>query len=144
MNLYEQMISLGYHLIAGTLGGFLFSFLSLCSVSFTSFFKSLLYVFFSMFSTVVFYYGLYCINVGMTHFYLMVVFMWGIYLYYHFFYELLLPLFYYIKKVLRPLKKKLGFAKRKFYVIIKQQREKRRRLRLKNEQLKKKRKNEKV
>ena len=41
-------------------------------------------------------------------------------------------------------KKKLGFAKKKFYVIIKQQREKRRRLKLKNEQLKKKRKNEKV
>lgn len=144
MNLYEQMISLGYHLLAGAVFGFLFSFLSLCSIAFASVFKAFLYIFFSMFCTLLFYYGLYCINGGMTHFYLMAVFLWGLYLYYHLFYEMLLPLFFYIKKMFRPLKKKLGFAKKEIYAIIEKQREKRRRSKLKNEQRKKKRKNEKV
>lgn len=144
MNLYEQMISLGYHLLTGALFGFFFSFLSLCSMTFPSFFKALLYIFLSMLCTLLFYYGLYCINGGMTHFYLMVIFVWGIYLYYHIFYEMLLPLFIYIKKRFRPIKKKLGFAKKKICAIIEKQREKRRRSKLKNEQIKKKHKNEKV
>lgn len=144
MILYEQIAAFGYHLLAGQLLGFFYSFLSLCCISFSSGLRMIVYTLFSMFCTVVFYFGLYSINGGVTHFYLIVLFVFSIYLYYHFFYELLLPLFLTAKKLFRPIKKKLGFAKRRIYAIIDRQREKRRRLKLKNEQRKKKQKNEKI
>lgn len=136
--LYEQMIALGYHLLAGQLLGFLYSFLSLCCMSFSSGIRTFLYTVFSMLFTLLFYFGLYGINGGVTHIYLLVIFLLGIYLYYYFFYELLLPIFFAIKKLFRPVRKKLHFAKKKTYVIMEKQREKRRRLKLKNEQKKKK------
>ena len=144
MILYEQMIAFGYHLLAGQLLGFFYSFLALCCISFSSGLRIAVYTLFSMSCTFFFYFGLYTINGGVTHFYLMVLLFLGVYMYYHFFYELLLPVFFMVKKLLRPVKKKLGFAKKRIYVIIKRTREERRRSKLKNEQRKKKHKSEKV
>lgn len=144
MILIEQLKAVVYHLVAGQIFGLLFSFLSLCCMSFSSLFRGILYTFFSLLYTALFYYGLYQINGGVTHFYLAVIFFSGFYLYYHFFYELLLPFFFMVKRFFRPIKIKLSFAKKKICVIMEQQREKRRRLKLKNEQRKKKQKNEKA
>lgn len=138
MTLAEQLFAFGYHLIMGQLYAFLFSFLSMLCLSFSSWLRSIVYAVFSLLLTSLFYYGLYHINGGVTHFYLMIIFLTGIYLYYHFFYELLLPLFIFVKKVLKPLEKKIKFAKKKIYGIISSVREKRRRLKQKDEQRKKK------
>lgn len=128
------MIALGYHLIVGQLFGLFFSFVSLCCISFSTWIRTLIYSIFSLLCTVLFYYGLYKINGGILHIYLLLLGFVGFYFYYHFFYEMILPFFY---KVLKPVKRKMRFAKNKIYGIINKQRDKRRRKALKNEQKKK-------
>ena len=136
MTLYEQLAALAYHLLSAQIFGLFFSFLSLCLLAVKKSMRVILYSLFSMMITIVFYYGLYQINGGVTHVYLIVVFLWSLYLYYHFFYELILPFFYHIKKLFRPLKEKTKFAKRKIYDIMKVQKDKRKEEKLKNEQRK--------
>lgn len=134
MILYEQMIALGYHLIIGQIFGFFFSFISLCCISLKTYVRTIVYTFFSMICTCIYYYGLYQINGGMLHIYLLVISFIGLYLYYHYFYEWFLPFFYI---VIRPIQKKFRFAKKKICVIINAQRDKRRRKAQKNGQKKK-------
>ena len=134
MNLYEQMIALGYHLLIGQVFGLFFSFVSICCISFRTGLRTIIYTIFSMICTCLYYYGLYKINGGVIHPYLLGIGFIGFYLYYHFFYEYLLPFFY---KILKPIQKKTRFAKNKIYVIINRQRDKRRRKAIKNEQKKK-------
>ena len=106
MRLYEQMIALGYHLIVGQLFGLFFSFLSICCIPLSRWIRIIFYTFFSVLCT--------C-------------------LYYYYFYEVLLPIFYI---VIRPFKKQMRFAKNKICVIMNKQRDKRRRKAQKNEQKK--------
>lgn len=134
MKLYEQMIALGYHLIIGQIYGLFFSFLSICCISVSTWIRMILYSVFSLICTGIYYYGLYKINGGMIHIYLLCISFIGLYLYYHFFYEHLLPFFYI---VIRPIQKKMQFAKKKICAIISRQRDKRRRRAIKNEQKKK-------
>ena len=118
MSLYEQMIVLLYHCIVGQVFGLLFSFLSLCLISFKSLFRTICFVLFSLCFTTLYYAGLYFINGGILHFYSFVVLSISFYLYYMFFYEYLISLFLGIKSVFRPIKRKFGIAKRKLYGII--------------------------
>ena len=134
MKLYEQMIALGYHLIVGQIFGVFFSFLSICCISLSTWIRTILYTIFSLICTSVYYYGLYKINGGILHIYLLMISFLGLYLYYHFFYEQFLPFFYII---LKPIQRKMRFAKKKICVIINAQRDKRRRRAKKNEQKKK-------
>ena len=134
MRLYEQMIALGYHLIVGQLFGLFFSFLSICCIPLSRWIRIIFYTFFSVLCTCLYYYGLYRINGGMIHIYLLLISFLGLYLYYYYFYEVLLPIFYI---VIRPFKKQMRFAKNKICVIMNKQRDKRRRKALKNEQKKK-------
>ncbi|MGN1344734.1 MAG: spore cortex biosynthesis protein YabQ [Traorella sp.] len=124
MNIYEQMIALGYHLLAGQLFGFSYSFLSICSISFSTFVKCILNIFFCLGMSTLYYYGLYQINSGRAHFYLYLIFGISFYLYYHFFYELMIPVFLFVKKIFHPLKKKIHVTRQKMYVIMKIQRSK--------------------
>lgn len=133
MILYEQMIALGYHLIIGQLFGLFFSFLSIGCISILKWIRVIIYSLFSILCTCIYYYGLYKINKGMIHIYLLCVSFIGLYLYYQFFYELLLPFFYII---INPIHKKMRFAKYKIYVIMRKQRDKRRRKAKKNEKKK--------
>lgn len=142
MILYEQMIALGYHLLVGQIFGFFYSFLSLCCLSFSTFLRLIVYTVFSMCATLLFYYGLYKINGGVTHVYLLVIVLIGIYLYYHFFYECFLPFFYIVKKFFRPIKKKYYFEKTRLCAIINKRRDKRRRKANKNERNKSEKKSQ--
>ena len=134
MKLYEQMIALGYHLIIGQLFGLFFSMLSICCITVSRWIRMIIYSIFSLICTGIYYYGLYKINGGILHIYLLMISFLGLYLYYHFFYECFLPFFYII---LKPIQRKMRFAKKKIYVIINRQRDKRRRRAKKNEQKKK-------
>ena len=139
MNLYIQMIALGYHLIIGQIFGLLFSLISICCIALSIGLRTLVYTLFSLICTGIYYYGLYKINGGMIHIYLLCISFIGLYLYYQFFYEHLLPFFYI---VIRPIQKKMRFAKKKICAIMNRQRDKRRRRAIKNEQKKKVQKNQ--
>lgn len=134
MNLVEQILALLYHFLMGQVFALLFSFLSLLTMSFKAWSRTFFYLIFSLNFTFFFYMGLFYINGGMLHFYLFVVFFGSLCLYYRFFYMLLLPLFIYVKRLFRPVRKKLQFAKMKICGIIILLKGKIRRLKRKNEQ----------
>ena len=141
MSIYEQMIALGYHLLVGQVFGLLFSFLSLCSISFSSFVRCILYTFFSFMMVSIYYFILYQINGGVSHVYLYFSFGISFYMFYHFFYEMLIPIFLEIKRFFRPVKRKMGYAKHRMYGIMKKIKDKGGMIR--NEQRKKKSKTKK-
>lgn len=127
MTLFEQITSLIYHFIMGQVFALLYSFLSICSLSFQSKSKIILTSIFTMSFTCIYYYGLFQINGGIINIYLGLLFSLGLTLYYHTFYAYLLPIFLKIKKYVQPIRKKLFFAKIKIYDIMSYVRIKRRR-----------------
>ena len=83
----------------------------------------------------------YFFNGGVLHFYSFVVLSISFYIYYMYFYEHLIPVFLGIKRIFRPLKREIGFAKSKMYGIMIRLRAKRR-YEFKDEQTKKNKENE--
>lgn len=105
MTLYEQMIVLIYHLIVGQLFGLFYSFLSLCTLTCKSFSKTMIYLIYTIISTLIYYYFLFYLNGGQMNAYLFIIGSFSFYIYYSFFYEQLLPIFIYIKNLMKPIKK---------------------------------------
>lgn len=130
MTLVEQLYSLIYHFISGQVFAFIYSFLSICTLSFTSKNKVFLYSIFTLTFTTLYYYGLFYINGGITNFYLFFIFGLGLFLYYRFFYIILLPIFLKIKQLICSIQKQLFFAKIKIYGIMTAYEKKKRRLSL--------------
>lgn len=136
MTLYEQLYSILYHFIMGQVFAFVFSFVSIWTINFKSINKMIHYGIFSCLFTLIYYYGLFHINGGITNIYLGLLFFSGLLLYYNYCYCLILPLFLWIKRLFLPLVKKMSLAKLKIYGIMAKLRERTRRLRRKNEQRK--------
>lgn len=127
MTLIEQLLAIVYHFIMGEVFALLFSFFSLCTLSFRMWGRICWYVSFTLFFTAITYYFLYRMNGGRTHIYFYLLFLVGLIMYYRFFYTSLIPLFLGIKKLFLPVKKKISWVKHQCCVIIKKQGDKIRR-----------------
>lgn len=64
------------------------------------------------------YYGLFCINGGVSNLYLFLLFFLGIYLYYIFYYDIFLQLFRFVINLLKPFYKKSYLLISRYYSII--------------------------
>lgn len=64
------------------------------------------------------YYGLFCINGGVSNIYLFLLFFIGIYIYYLFYYEIFLQLYQFLFNKLKPFYKKAYLLISRYYSII--------------------------
>lgn len=107
------------HLCFGWIFGFLYSFNNTIFSRIFSFKIKLIsdFFFFTCF-TLLFYYSLYCLNGGSTHFYCILLFCFGIYCYYQFYFMNFYDLFNSFANILLFFKEKLILAFSKCLVII--------------------------
>ncbi len=83
------------------------------------FFRSWMEILYHILFTLVLFYGIYCINGGITNVYLICIFLIGMIIYYLFYDSLFLNVFCFIKKLCSPIYQKIKLVKMKILVIIK-------------------------
>lgn len=118
MTLIQQILSLCYHLWMGICFAFVFSFISLLLNYFKRYIRILMMVLFGFLFTLVFYYGLYKLNYGVSHLYGMMSFIVGCLLYYEVAYSYALKLFIPILAFLKRIRNWGRVVKNKIYDII--------------------------
>lgn len=120
MLLATQIQSILYHFLAGWVFAFGFSMLTSFKRAFRfSFIKIILEVLYPVIYSALMFYGLYHINGGITNLYLVVIFFIGVVIYYRFYLLVFLQFFSGIKRLLRPVRKKVMLVKSKILGIIK-------------------------
>ena len=82
-------------------------------------FRSWMEILYHILFTLVLFYGIYCINGGITNVYLICIFLIGMIIYYLFYDSLFLNVFCFIKKLCSPIYQKIKLVKMKILVIIK-------------------------
>lgn len=120
MLLAVQIQAILYHFIMGWVYALGFSCLITFMKSFrTAFFKGCMEIVYHVLFTSLIFYGLYCINGGVTNLYLIVIFLSGVIIYYAFYLSVFLDFFVSFKKFLRPFRKNIRVVKKKILAIIK-------------------------
>lgn len=120
MLLATQIQSILYHFLAGWIFAFGFSMLTSFKKAFHfTFLKIAMEFLYPILFAAGMFYGLYQINGGITNLYLLLTFMIGVIIYYRFYLLVFLQFFTGLKRLLRPLRKKVMLVKSKILGIIK-------------------------
>lgn len=116
MLLATQVQAIIYHLFIGWIYGLTFSFISYFSYYLKyNLTKFILETIFHIIFVLSAFYGLYQINGSVTNLYLILCFVFGMFVYFKWYYCIFLNFFHYVKKWLKPIK----LAKNRISVIIK-------------------------
>ncbi len=115
-----QIQAILYHLLMGWVYGLGFSFILTLNRHFRiRFFKGIMEILYHILFTLLMYYGLFCINGGITNIYLIVFFLLGMILYYRYYLAVFLSFFQKIIAIFRWIRKKFKVVKYKILGIIK-------------------------
>lgn len=115
-----QIQAILYHLLMGWVYGLGFSFILTLNRHFRiRFFKGIMEILYHILFTLLMYYGLFCINGGITNIYLIAFFLLGMILYYRYYLAVFLSFFQKIIAIFRWIRKKFKVVKYKILGIIK-------------------------
>lgn len=124
MLLPQQIQAILYHIMMGWIYGCTFSFLCSLTVYLRfSFIKGVLEIIYHLCFTILLFYGLYCINGGVTNLYLCCIFILGVIVYYRWYLPVFMDMFAWFRHLFAPLRKFHALVKSKILVIIKKKRE---------------------
>ena len=115
MLLPQQIQAILYHFMMGWMYGCTFSFLCslLVSIRF-SFIKGIMEILYHIAFTLLMFYGLYRINGGVSNVYLIVIFLFGVCIYYKWYFIVFSQVFTWFKHLFDPIRNSLKKIKRKW------------------------------
>lgn len=120
MILGDQIQAILYHLMMGIFYGILYSFTMYIGIHLRlKVLKAFLEIVFHIFFTLLMFYGLYKINGGITNLYLILLFLFGVFLFYKFYYSIFQNIFRKFGRLFIPFLNKYRVVKNRMFVIIK-------------------------
>lgn len=120
MLLPQQVQAILFHFLMGWLYGcFFFSMSSFIVYIRSSFMKGIIEISYHILFVVCMFYGLYRINGGVTNFYLVMFFLFGMYIFYKLYINVFTQFILFIKKLMRPFVNKILLVKSKILGIMK-------------------------